>query len=47
LAYNYTLKRTVVDYEKCFGCGVCMHACGNEGLYLRPRSEIPAYADDY
>ena len=47
LAYNYTLKRTVVDYDKCFGCGVCMHACGNEGLYLRPRSEIPAYANDY
>jgi len=47
LAYNYTLKRTLVDYDKCFGCGVCMHACGNEGLYLRPRSEIPAYANDY
>ena len=47
LTFSHTLKRTVVDYDKCFGCGVCIHACSNGGLYLRPRSEVPAYEDAY
>ena len=33
-----------IDQEKCFGCGVCRHACDTAALFLAPRSERPALA---
>ncbi len=45
ISYNITIKKAVIDRAKCFGCGVCIHACKNEALYLRPRDEVPRYKE--
>jgi len=47
LAYNHSLEQVVVDYEKCFGCDVCIHGCPTDALYLTPRKEIPSFAGRY
>jgi Fe-S-cluster-containing hydrogenase component 2 len=31
-----------VDPKKCFGCGLCRHACNFDALHLVPREELPA-----
>jgi len=36
-----------VNQEKCFGCGVCRHACDTNALFLVPRAERPAFAGRY
>ena len=47
LTFNYLLNRTSINYEKCFGCGVCRHACKNDALYLRPRNEFASFKGKY
>ena len=36
-----------VNQEKCFGCGVCRHACDTHALFLVPRAERAAVAGRY
>jgi NAD-dependent dihydropyrimidine dehydrogenase PreA subunit len=47
LTYNLSLKRVVADLDKCYGCGVCTHACKNEAIYLKPRKDVPGFEDKY
>ena len=47
IEYNHTLKRITVDHGKCYGCGVCRHACKQKALYLKPRDEFPGFERDY
>jgi len=47
IKYSHSLKRVTIDYEKCFGCGVCRHACTHDALHLIPRDEFPGFENDY
>ncbi len=42
-----TLGHIIIDKNKCYGCGVCRHACSKNALYLVPRDEIPEMAGKY
>ena len=39
--------RPRVNQEKCFGCGVCRHACDTRALFLVPRASRAAVAGRY
>jgi len=47
LAMHRSLGRPVIDLERCYGCGVCRHACSTEALFLVPRDQVPAFAGKY
>ena len=47
IEYNHSLKRITIDHERCFGCGVCRHACKHEALHLIPRDEFPGFDGEY
>lgn len=47
IEYNHSLKRITIDHEKCFGCGVCRHACKQDALHLIPRDEFPGFEGEY
>jgi NAD-dependent dihydropyrimidine dehydrogenase PreA subunit len=42
-----TLGRPAVDHDRCYGCGVCRHACSTGALFLVPRDHFPAFAGKY
>ncbi|MCK5157690.1 MAG: 4Fe-4S binding protein, partial [Candidatus Heimdallarchaeota archaeon] len=29
------------DKSKCFGCGVCLHACKYDAIGIHPRKDFP------
>jgi ferredoxin len=47
IGYDHALKRITIDYEKCFGCGVCRHACMQNALSLSPRDELEGFSGNY
>lgn len=47
LVYSRTDKRVMVNYSRCFGCGVCRAACPKYSIALIPREKVPAVAEAY
>ncbi|MHA1905543.1 MAG: 4Fe-4S binding protein [Candidatus Thorarchaeota archaeon] len=47
LRYLPSIDRVIVDLNKCFGCGVCRHACNHDALNLVPRESVPGQAGKY
>ncbi|MHA2008130.1 MAG: 4Fe-4S dicluster domain-containing protein [Promethearchaeota archaeon] len=43
IRYIPSINRIIIDYNKCFGCGVCRHACKHDALSLMPRQEFPGF----
>jgi NAD-dependent dihydropyrimidine dehydrogenase PreA subunit len=41
------MDRVIIDYNKCFGCGICRHACKYDALKLIPREEYPGFDGTY
>jgi ferredoxin len=44
LRMDLLAERPVVDLDKCYGCGVCRHACSTAALFLVSRDRYPALA---
>jgi ferredoxin len=40
IKYVPLLNRVMIDSEKCFGCGVCRHACDHDAISLQPRENL-------
>ncbi len=45
--YNATIKRVIIDQNKCFGCGLCRDTCNFDALGLIPRDDIPGLKGQY
>lgn len=42
-----SMNRVIIDYNKCFGCGVCRHVCKHDALKLIPREEFLGFDGKY
>jgi ferredoxin len=47
LKHNFTSNRVTVDFNKCYGCGTCRHACGSKALFLESRDKYPGIEEKY
>jgi NAD-dependent dihydropyrimidine dehydrogenase PreA subunit len=45
--YSPTLKRVIIDQNKCFGCGLCKDRCKFNAITLIPRENVPGIANMY
>jgi ferredoxin len=47
LTYSATDGIVLVNYSRCFGCGVCRPSCPKKAIDMIPRSSVPAVAESY
>jgi NAD-dependent dihydropyrimidine dehydrogenase PreA subunit len=45
--FSPTLKRVLIDVEKCYGCGLCRHECKHDAIKLIPRESHPFMAGKF
>ncbi|MCL4552032.1 MAG: 4Fe-4S binding protein, partial [Candidatus Marsarchaeota archaeon] len=47
LKYEVTIRKANIDLTRCFGCGLCQTACGQDAIELLPRANFPVIADSW
>jgi len=44
ISYSAALEKTVIDFRRCYGCGICRAACPSDAIVLKERAAVPTAA---
>ena len=44
ISYSAALEKTVIDFRRCYGCGICRSACPSDAIVLKERAVVPTAA---